>query len=218
MGHPRPIVGASLEPLSKRMLTGDFDGTAEALYKFAGFATSQQPPLLSLVERLIGDGAVRTVPAEALRSDGALARIGTGWRIYLRADVPPIRKRFVLLHELSHWALGPEASEEVCDRLAGALLLPRCAFLRELERRRTCCLAGCFGTSESCAWLRYGEATGNPLALVTPTSIRLRGATYLWPAESIMRELAGSRRAPGIRKLRLGDDATRAVLRSKFPA
>ena len=196
-------------------MTGDFDGTAEALYRFAGFQTTAQPPLLTLVERLLGDGSIRTVPDAALRSDGALVRVKGEWRVYLRAGASPLRKRFVLLHELSHWALGPEASEDTCDRLAGALLLPRQAYLNAgPSRERMPRLATMFGSDQTCAWLRFGEATGVPTAVVGPSTVRIRGAAYSWPLDPELRALGTRSRLPGLRKCRLSDDTSRSVVRA----
>lgn len=180
-------------------MPGDFDAATERIYRATGYLTSEQAPILKMAERLLGDGSIRTAPRGVLSTWGSMARVGTSWRIYLAADCPASRLNFVAAHELSHWVLGLGATEEDCDRLAAALVLPRSAFLSRCRLAPS--LAACrrFGVDQSCAWLRYGEATGTPLALVTPTSIRLRGAAYLWPAEPIMRELGegGERRGFG---------------------
>lgn len=194
-------------------MIGDIEAAAETLYKAAGFTTSEQAHPLKLAERLLGDGAVRTAPAEAMASRGALVRLGSTWRIYLNAGCDPRRKRFVLLHELAHWAL-PEATEDQCDRLAGALLLPRLLFLQGVAHRKPAALADCFGASESCCWLRLGEATGAPLALISPTAVRLRGKAFSWPSELVLRDLVGNKHTPGLRKARLRDEPNRAVLRA----
>ncbi len=193
------------------LMVGDIEAVAETLYRAAGFSPDEQASPLVLAERLLGDGAVRTAPAEAMASRGALVRVGTSWRIYLNAQCDPRRKRFVLLHELAHWAL-PDATEEQCDRVAGALLMPSRLFLQGFACRPPSALADCFGASESCVWLRVGEATGRPLALVTPSSVRLRGAGYAWPPEEAIRALARYPTKPGLRRARLKDSPDRAVL------
>ena len=195
------------------VMTGDIDAAAETLYRAAGYSTSEQAPPLALAERLLGDGSVRTAPAHAMASRGALVRIGGAWRIYLNAACDPCRKRFVLLHELAHWAL-PDATEEQCNRLAGALLLPRRAYLGLATGRAMSRIARIFGTDESCAWLRLGEATGRPLALVTPQTVRVRGEEFSWPECTAIRELAEARTAPGLRRTRVNDAPNRLVLRS----
>lgn len=192
------------------MTLGDIEAVAERVYRAAGYSLEEQAPPLALAERLLGDGAVRTAQPRAMASRGALVRVGTSWRIYLNASCDPRRKRFVLLHELAHWAL-PDGSEEQCDRLAGALLMPSRLFLRGVACRSPSALADCFGTSESCTWLRVGEVTGRPVALVTPKSIRLRGCDYPWPTDAQLRCMAKAKPLPGLRRVRLRDSPDRAV-------
>lgn len=197
------------------MINGDFDRVAETLYKAAGFETTAQAPLLVLAERLLGDGAVRTVPAGVLRSEGAIARLGQAWRIYLAEDCSPHRRKFILAHELSHWALGPDAPEESCDRLAAALVLPKAAFSVGLRRARTASvrLARSFGVDQSCAWLRAGEVTGKGVAVVQPQLVRVRGSWERQPPRNDMRAAAALSAPRGMHKAVLRDDPSRVVLR-----
>jgi hypothetical protein len=189
------------------------EGTAELLLRAAGLSLSAAPDPDQLVHRLLG-GPARAVPPYVLRRDGALARVGATWCVFLRADLPASKRAFTLLHEIGHWAIGAEASEEECDALAAAMLAPRKAFLDALrtDGRGLARLAQRFATSESCVALRLGEATGKPLALVTPTSVRLRGASHDWPNERRLRELAERRRPMGLRKCRLLDEPGRTML------
>lgn len=197
------------------MNTGEIEGTAERLYREAGFDVGQQAPSVLLARRLVGDRSIYSVPPEVFSGRGALVRVGVERRIYVRADLPAVTKRFVLLHEVAHWALGPAATEDECDALAASLLLPRGAFLRELRLRGSGVsgIARAFGTDHSCVWLRIGETTERPLALLTPGTLRLRGAAFSWPAEKNLRALAAGRpRIPGLRKARLRDDPQRIAL------
>ena len=75
-----------------------------------------------LVRRLMGDTAVHSIPAGVLPGGGALCKIDGEWRVYIARDFPDSYKRFIVLHELAHWALGPSATEDDCDSLASALL------------------------------------------------------------------------------------------------
>lgn len=195
------------------MLDGDIDKLAESLYREAGFSGEEQAPLVALATRLLGEGSVRLVPASALPGDGALARVGERWRIYLRRDACQLAKRFVLLHELAHWALGKSGSETECDELAAALLVPRCAFLVALKpsTHSFSALARRFGATETCVALRLGEVTNRPIALVAPATVRVRGAIYSWPSEARIRELAALPK-PGLRKTVLRDGPRRVVL------
>lgn len=189
---------------------------AERLYKDAGFEARAGVPLYTFVNRLLGPEAVRLVPGRALPGNGALARVGAQWRVYLRRDAPEVAKRFTLLHEVSHWALGPAASEADCDSLAGALLAPRRAFLDALEAsgRRFSRLAKRFGATESCVALRLGETTGRPVALIAPAKVRVRGGEHPWPDDGGMRAMAALPK-PGLRKTVLKDDPLRVALLGK---
>lgn len=196
-------------------MNGEIERTAELLLRAAGLTNGEIPQAERVAARLLG-GGVRRVPGHVLRRDGALARVGAEWCIFLRSDLPESRRAFTILHEISHWAIGRDATELQCDALAAALLAPRGPFLAAVERHgfRLARLARCFCTTESCIALRVGEATGQPLALVTPTSIHLRGSGYLWPDEPRLRELAKTSRMAGIKRARLSDDRHRAVLRA----
>lgn len=193
----------------------EIEGEAELLYRQAGFSTDEQAPTVLLARRLLGPESIRTVHAEALPGDGCLARVGGEWRIYVRRCAPPQAKRFALLHELAHWALGGEATELECDALSAALLVPRRAYLRVLAREglRLPALALAFGTTETCVALRLGEATSEPLALITPATVRVRGQEWSWPSEHTIRSWVKGR-APGLKKARLRDDNRRFLLRA----
>lgn len=194
----------------------DVEGTAAALYRQAGFEGDVPADPVDLAERLLGAGAVRYVHAGALPGVASLTYWGGRWHIAVRGLATEPRQRFAVLHELGHYALGPGASEAACDAVAGALLLPRPAFraaARELGADWPS-LAAFFGCSESAAALRWGEVIGDPLALVAPVTVRVRGLPWAWPAEEReIRELAASLR-PGLARTRLRDDCRRVVVRA----
>src|SRR5262245_64982304 len=118
------------------MSPGELENEAGRLFREAGIEAQGPVCVVSLVRRLVGERALRFAPDHALPGNGALVRVGLEWRIYLRRNAPDHLKRFVALHELAHWALGPDATEADCDRLAGALLLPRPAFLGAVKGPR----------------------------------------------------------------------------------
>lgn len=199
------------------MISGDIEGIGEDLYRTAGLSSDEPATPLDLVAHVLGPDAVRYVPRHALPGNGAVARVGTAWRIYLVRQAPQEVQRFIMLHELSHVVLGKAATEQQCDSLAAALLAPRPAFLRALQRRgaRLPALARLFGATESCVGLRLGEVTKQPTALVAPESVRFRGSAYSWPSEPKLRELLALPRIPGLRKALLSDERERAVLRAR---
>lgn len=192
----------------------ELEGVALALYKQAGLEPDTAADPVDMAERLLGDGCVRLVHSSALPATAALARVGAEWRIYVRSLAPAPRQRFAVLHELGHYALGAGATEEGCDAVAAALLLPGPAFrAAALELGADWpALAAQFGCTESAAALRWGEVIGAPLALIAPLTVRVRGLPWAWPAEeTAIRALATAPR-PGLATARLRDDRRRVVV------
>lgn len=195
------------------MLVGDFDRAAAVVLRAAGFGTSEAVSPLDLAHRLLGPGTVRLIELPTLPGDGAIARVRQEWRIYIRAGCSPEAARFAICHELSHWTLGSSACEDDCDSLGAALLAPREAFVNAvaIHGRSLRALARHFCCTESFAALRLGEVTGNPLALVSPSRVRVRGRPFLWPPDPILRQAARGRELPGLRAGQLSDDPCRVV-------
>lgn len=199
-------------------MTTYVEGDAALVLRTHGQDEGEPPRLLELVKRALGVG-VQTVHAWSLPGDAALATVHGQRRIYVRRGLPPERLRWAIAHELGHWALGLDSStrenEDACDAFAAALLVPHGAFRSALKTAGSSYtkLARHFVTTESCAALRFGEVTGVPLALVAPARVRLRGDGHAWPGEEALRSLAKEPRVPGVRKVRLRDDARRVALR-----
>jgi hypothetical protein len=132
--------------------------------------------------------------------------------------LPPARRNFAVAHELAHWLLRDRAGEETepaCDYLAAALVAPRQAFLKLVQKHdaRFTRLAKAFATSETLVALRFGETTFEPLAVVAPLTVRVRGAAYSWPSEPLLRQFAAMPK-PGLRKAVLKDEPLRTALRA----
>lgn len=200
--------------------SADIEGEAESLYRSAGIDAGTPAPAVWLATELLGQGCVVGIHALQQPGGGCLVRVSGQARIYFRHRLPPERRDFVVAHELAHWALGDRAGEELeteqaCDALAAALIAPRRAFLKLVQKHgaRFTLLARAFATTESLVALRFGETTFEPLALVAPRSVRVRGAAYSWPSEPALREIA-ARAKPGLRKTALLDDVRRLVLRA----
>jgi hypothetical protein len=187
---------------------------AARLYRLARLDYWRGAAVGELVRGLLGRDALRTAPATALPTDGVIARVHGRWFIYVREGLRDAR--FIALHELSHWALGPGATEDECDALAVRLLAPRPAFERALKETGPSYtkLARWFGCTETFAALRYGEVTDEPLVVVAPANVRIRGLAYSWPTEPEIRGLARARRLPGLSKATLRDDPSRFALRA----
>lgn len=198
--------------------TADIEGEAEALYRAAGLDSGTAAPVLWLATELLGAGAVCGVHTLRAPGGGCLTRVNGQVRIYFRNRLPPERRDFVVGHELAHWALGEACGDEreleaACDALSAALIAPRRAFLKLAQRHgpRFGRLARAFATTESLVALRLGETTLEPVALVTPATVRVRGAVYSWPSADGIRSLAQHPR-PGLRKAELRDAPRRIAL------
>jgi hypothetical protein len=205
-------------------MMGNWDGLereAEKLYKAVGADIERGASATTLVEGILGDGALRWADGHWLRAGGMLARVGSSWRVYLNRLHRPSNMRFVALHELAHYVLGANASEDDCDALAARLIAPRPAFERAIaatapprrgSARVYSDLGAWFRCTDSFAAMRHSEVTGKPLALISPARARVRGDAYPWPAElaALAREPG-----PGLRKARLRDDPSRFVLATR---
>lgn len=195
----------------------EIEGVAESIYRAAGLKAGTRVRPERLASAILGAGTVRVVGDDVLpRHHAAVARIRDEWRIYLRRGLAPSVRNFSIAHELAEWVLvqrGAEGTEveQDADGVAAALLAPRCFAERACRAsgRNWEQLALAFNTSQSFAVLRYGEVTGYPLALVTRSSVRERGAPAPWPTNA---ELRSPEPCPGIVRAVLRDDASRFVV------
>lgn len=121
-----------------------------------------------------------------------------------------------LAHELAHHAcaiagLPMPHDERFVAAVGSRLVTPAAAFRRAMRagNQRTQ-LAAHFGVSQTCAVLRRAELTGEPAAIVTPTTIYARG-DWEWPAADVLRSMVRGR-ARWLRQARLGDDPRRVLV------
>jgi hypothetical protein len=130
------------------------------------------------------------------------ARLGVGRRIWIQRGLGERKAFFDLSHELAAYLLraegyvGPDL-EAMENRLGAALLAPRpsiVAALRSSPWRGVRELARQLDVSDTFAALRLGEATGDPIAVVNPDGVRLRGSA--WPLPETPLELAKCRKMP----------------------
>lgn len=104
-----------------------WEGVARALLDESGL---DDPPVSAFELAWACD----VVPVPWPRADAAL---GPGGFLWYPSDARHVRQHGVVAHELGHWALdwaGEPDSEEGARYLAGALLLPRRVFERDLDR------------------------------------------------------------------------------------
>jgi hypothetical protein len=109
----------------------------------------------------------------------------------------PSRGLGPILHGLGHYAVQLMGAEIRDERLAisvtARLKVPMPAFKRAIRAglgRHS--LAQQFGVKETCVALRYGEATGEPIAIITPSRIYAAGE-WPWPAEDVLRRMVRER-------------------------
>lgn len=197
----------------------ELEGIAEAAYREAGM-DSERPNVAGLARKLLGPNAIIRGP-RPLSGPAALIRIRDEWKIFLSRSLTREYALFAVGHELGHWLLrrdgGISDSERAADYLGAALLAPRRAFLtaRRAVGDDFTALAEAFATTETGAALRLGEVAREPLAVISPQQVRVRGPEeWVWPDEQTLRRW-GRRPVPGLRKTRLSDDPRRIVLNAE---
>lgn len=150
---------------------------------------------------------------------GGLAQHNGRWFIGVRRSLPEAYREHTIGHELAHWwarTNGVVDSEERADYIGAALLLPRIAFFERIHAigYDLSELAATFAATETAVALRLGELEREPLAVVAPASVRVRGPEeWVWPEAETVRGWARNGR-PGLSKTRLRDDRRRVVLRA----
>lgn len=197
----------------------DIEGEAEAAYRAAGLELDEGVTPIWLAKRLLGPDAVVGVASLMQPGGGCLVRVHGQPRIYYRARLPPALRDFVIGHELAHALLGERVGDEAeaaCDAFAAAVIAPRRAYLAALRAYgvRFTKLARAFATTESLVALRLGEVTGEPVALLAPHSLRVRGSECAWPSEPELRSVL-PRSGPGLARARLRDDPRRTAIRQR---
>jgi hypothetical protein len=123
-----------------------------------------------------------------------------------------------LAHELAHHAVamagfGTPHDERLVAAVGARLVTPPQAFRRAIkwgaDRAR---LATTFSVSETCAALRIGELTGEPIAVITRSRV-LAAGEWPWPAEDVLRRMVRQRQS-GLIIERCGDDSRRLIVRA----
>lgn len=120
--------------------------------------------------------------------DGFCVSPGKTPLIFVNARLPKRRLAFAVAHELAEVELtriGYEGHdrEQAADRLGAAILLPRPAVVATLRSQRWRGIqdfAARLGVNSTCAALRLGEVTTDPVAVVTRDKVMVRGANR-WP-------------------------------------
>lgn len=194
------------------------DVETEADWLLRNFDPMQPPSAETLVRFHLGADAIR-LARMAGRDGQAIVEDGRDL-ILVRPRLPPERRREVLFHELAEVRLArigydKQDVEARANQLGAALVAPRLPFRATVAHvgRRFGELARIFIATEALVAIRYGEATGRPTVVLTPTRVHVRGDDNAWPPEPVLRALAKTNRLPpGIELVPLGDDPRCAVL------
>ncbi len=190
----------------------------EAAWLLRDFDLRRPPGARALVAHHLGEGAVLVLRGMRGRDAQLITHHGRP-TICVRPGLTKGSLRWALMHELAEWHLQQhvgyraEDAEEIAELLTAALVVPRETYGRALRERGEQWeqLALDFGTSQTCVALRHGEVTDEPLAVVAPLRVRVRGKEWTWPDERSLRALAREQR-PGLRRAPLTDDRRRVVL------
>lgn len=148
----------------------------------------------------------RDLPCEA-----RLESQGDEHQVVLRADVPTLRARWLVCHELAelvHLRAGYVGAdiEERCNTLGAMLVAPARPFRRAMREHghRVSMLASIFAIPQSLALLRVGEVSGRPVMLLRRGCSIARGGPFAWPASGELRD-ALSQGRDAVHPVRLGD-------------
>lgn len=146
------------------------------------------PGARALVRHHLGPDAVIEVPG--LRTPAELSTVNYKPVIAVKAHLPPRALRWALLHELSEWHLQQldyreEDVERVAESLTAAIALPRDAYRAAVRRCGPAFeqLSLDFDTAQTCCALRFGEVTGTPTLVGSPSAVRARGEPWGWPQD-----------------------------------
>jgi hypothetical protein len=187
---------------------------ARGLIERAGFSSDATPTPFTLATRLLGEHGLVFASGMA---QGA-RYVPEERRIRVRPRLGAVRARFLVAHELGEMRLDElgytgDDREQLADAIAAGLLCPRAPFRAAVREhgRELPVLAREFMTSESIALLRYGEATGTPVVLVTPQHVHVRGDDFGWPSARELRRIAVAEEVPPEIERREISDARRRV-------
>lgn len=171
------------------MDSGELEGLARWIWRKSGEA---ETPI-----RIADALGIEVFSVPNLREVANIATLDGRPVIAVRASYRD--RNFAIAHELGHYALtlsGVTEHEESWADYIGAALVCREPFGGTWEE-----IAARHRATQTLVALRWGEVTGEPVAVVAPTGTRARG---WWPS--------GVRKGPGIVAVRLTDARRREAL------
>jgi hypothetical protein len=189
------------------------------VHRAAGFDEDEPVPILDVARAYLGGPeSIRTLDRWHCPGDGFSTQVRGRRVIFLRSGLPPERVRFALAHELAECRLDEvgyreEDRETVANVMAASHLVRPRPLRAALSRGATIAeIAHEYVLTETCIALRIGEATGLPLAVVSPLAVRVRGEPWGWPESTTEIRRLGRLAVASLRRLELQDARGRFVL------
>lgn len=196
----------------------DYETLGEAVYRLADWGDGPAKPS-QLIRKIYGAGSARVV--HNLVEEASRSRVHGQTVFVVRKSLPAEYKQHRFAHELAHDICEREGvrfetvdeEETACDRIGAAIHLRRAPFrqrLREVDAdfRQ---LALDFQATPTSALLRIGETEETALAVISPSSVRVRGPE--WFQRLVARHGRGVLRLahPGLRHVALAERGRIAV-------
>lgn len=154
------------------------------LYGRARLDMSEPWGSVRLATEILGSTCIRVVSARAIPGNAALAWRAHAPVMFVRAGLSPRQVNYAVAHELAEWNLRllghvSADAEELANRTAVALCVPRLAFERARQRHgdsvRT--LSRCFAICQRLMALRMAECLGSSGAVSAGGPLRARSGS-----------------------------------------
>ncbi len=196
----------------------DAETEARLLYDAFGYDLEEPPGAVELATRLLGFDSIYPLRPTEVNGQGQLVLSGSRWVILLSEGLSKEAHEWTIFHEVAHWWLKrtdrePRVAlemEAVCDAIAACLQAPAPAFRLSLEAhgQHFAAIAADYWATQTAMALRFGEVTREPVAVVSPSLVRVRGGAFAWPDV----RLAAAAGHPSVRRVALTDQRGRAAL------
>jgi hypothetical protein len=190
----------------------DVLGDAEWFLGHYGFEIEQPPSATQLALKATGRAPERI---DMVAIEAYTLPLGGLDRIFVLRRLPPVRERWLVLHELAeiHHAriryVGADV-EARCNAMASAMAAPRLAMRRAMKRygHSVYDLALAMRSPQAATVLRIAEVCGRPCALLREAGPVVRGEPFVWPAnENDWKALLRARgRRPDVHPLKIADE------------
>lgn len=164
-----------------------------------------------VADAALGSGCYSGAP---MRGEGAVARVGGRWRLFVNARLPAPRRHWQIAYQTAAWLLAQDGASVPITAVAAILLLPTDVALRHLRGRDPHDLARVLVTPIVAAYLRDGEVRDTPTAhVVAGLYARVRGrAVHAMPRGVAHLEILASAAVTPLRIARWRSTDERGVI------